>query len=186
MARDNENIFVAADGRVYVAAHGSPAPTDATTVPTAHAAGDLGWFHEDGLTEDYSEDRTEFGGWGTRSSLRVVSTKVDRPFKLIALENTPLVYSLHYKVALPTPDGDGAFDFAVNDSGGQDLRSWIIDTMDGLKIVRYYVHSGEITGRATVTSNQSTRKSFEWTITPYPDSNADTCHIFVEMPHLGS
>lgn len=186
MARDNLNLFVAADGRAYTKPLGETAPTDATTVSAGWAAGDVGWCHEDGLTEDYSEDRTEFGAWGTKATIRVVSTKVDRPFKIIALENTPFVYGLHYKVATPTPDSNGAFDFAVNDSGGQDLRAWMFDTMDGDKVVRYYIPTGEITGRETVTSNQSTRKAFAWTITPYPDDQGDTCHMFIEIPHLGS
>ncbi len=186
MARDNELLIVSADGRAYTRPLGETAPTDATTVSSNWALGDLGWCHEDGLTIDYSEDKTEFTGWGTTSSLRTVTTKTTRTFKIVPLETSPLVTALYYKTATPTPDSNGAFDFPLNDSADDPFRAWMFDTMNGDRVVRYYIPTGQITGRGSIQHNQANRTVYELTIQAYPDDAGTTAHIFVEQPSLAA
>ncbi len=186
MARDIDLAVVSADGRGYTAALGSTAPTDATTVPAAFAAGDLGWCHDDGLVLNVEEDRQVFTAWGNLGSVRTQVTSRTRTFQITPLESSPLVLALYDQVAVPTPDGDGAFDYAINDDSGQDLRAWIFDTIDGEKVIRYYISNGEITGRASITHNKTTMTSYQFTITAYPDGDGNSVHKFVVQPALAA
>ncbi len=184
--RNRDLIIVGADGYAYTDDLGSPAPTDALTVPSGFVAGELGWCHQDGLVLDVNEDRTVFGAWGALGSVRTQVTQRTRTFKITPLESSPLVTALYDGVALPTPDADGAWDYAINDAPGEDLRAWIFDVVDGNKIIRYYIANGEITGRGSITHNQTNMTSYEFTVTAYPDSDGNSVHKFVVQPALAA
>lgn len=186
MANDVDLMIVGADGKAYVAAVGSTAPTLLNTVPSPFANGDLGWIHEDGLSADVNEDRTEFGAWGALGSIRTQVTKRTRTFKLTCLESNPTVLALYDSVATPVPDSTGLMAYSISDNPGQDLRAWIFDTFDGTKQVRYYIPSGEVTGRASVTHNATNRTAYEFTITAYPGSDKVSIHKWVLQPELAA
>jgi hypothetical protein len=184
---DEELMIVGADGAAYTAALGSTAPTDDLgTIPTAFDNGRLGWMHEDGLTADVAEDRTEFGAWGSLGSIRTQITKRTRTFKITCLESNPLVLSIYDGVTLPVPDADGLMSYPITDSPAQDKRAWIFDTFDGAKQIRYYVANGEVTGRASVTHNNTTRTAYELTITAYPGADKVSIHKWVLQPALAA
>ncbi len=186
MARDKDLIVVSADGRAYKADLGATAPTNATSVPAAFLAGDLGWCHEDGLNLDVSEDRQQFGAWGNLGPVRTQVTKRTRTFKVTALESSPFVLALYDGVATPTPDGSGAFDYAISDSPDQDLGAWIFDTLDSGRIIRYYAANAEITGRGSVVHNSTTMTAYEFTVTAYPDDAGNSLHKYVVQPSLAA
>lgn len=186
MANDSDLTFVGADGKGYVADIGSTAPTLITTVPTAFANGDLGWCHEDGLSADVNEDRTGFPAWGSLGDIRTQITKRIRTFKIVPLESSPLVLSLYDSVALPTPDSTGLMAYAITDAPSQDLRAWIFDTFDGDKQIRYYIPSGDVTGRAGVVHNQTNITRYEFTITAYPGPDKVSIHKWVLQPELAA
>jgi hypothetical protein len=184
---DVDLMIVGADGKAYTADIGSSAPTDdLETVPSAFGLGDLGWIHEDGLTAGLSEDRTEFTAWGALGSIRTQVTKRQRTFKITCLESSPLVLALYDTVPLPVPDAAGLMSYSITDQPGQDLRAWIFDTFDGDKQIRYYVPSGEVTGRADVVHNATNRTAYEFTITAYPGSDKVSMHKWVLQPELAA
>ncbi len=186
MARDKNLIVVSADGRAYKADLGATAPTNATTVPAAFQAGDLGWCHEDGLSVDISEDRQNFGAWGNLGPVRTQVTKRTRTFKITALESSPFVMALYDSVPTPTPDGSGAFDYAISDAPDQDLGAWIFDTLNSGRIIRYYAANAEITGRESIVHNSTPMTAYTFTIQAYPDDSSVSLHKFVVQPSLAT
>ena len=78
-------------------------------------------------------------------------------------------------VAETTPGVNGITTTAVKSSTGQDLRMFILDSIDastsGQIVNRDIIPSGEVTEVADITRKGADETLYELTITPYPDSS---------------
>jgi len=167
MPRDVDNVLVAADGRGYVAPLGTTAPTNSSGTLNA-AFKELGWIHEDGLTEAANADTAEIKAWdGT--TVRKVMTGSEFTFQLRVLETTKVNLELYYSGSTVTAN-TGESKIQVK-SPANDRRSFVFDVFDGTKATRIYIPDGEVTERGDITYANGEATSYEVTITAYPDTN---------------
>jgi hypothetical protein len=74
-------------GAVYVAPSGTALPTDATTaLPVAHE--DVGFIHEDGVTETQDTDTNDIIAWQNGATVRKVQTSHDLMYAFTMLETS--------------------------------------------------------------------------------------------------
>ena len=187
MSRNKDLTFVGADGRGYVGATGSTAPTGDPSTGTLDAAfKDLGWCNEDGLEVGVDEDRQDFPAWGSLGPIATQITKRTRTFVISPLEASAIVLGLYDGVADPTPDAGGVMEYAITDSPDQDVRAWVFDTFNGGKWIRYYVPQGEITGRENLTHKADEMAAYKFTVTAYPGSDGVSVYKWVKLPSLAT
>jgi hypothetical protein len=175
MALVAANVEVATTGAVYVAPIATALPTNATT---ALAGGylDVGYIHEDGVTETQDTETEDIKAWQLGATVRKVQTSHDLMYNFTMLETNGVVLKEYYG------------DFTAGVSAADDVvlikgtelpnRRWVLSVVDGLKIARIVIPAGQITERGEVTYTNSDAIGREVTITCYPDSSGNKAYIY--------
>lgn len=166
-----DNVRVAVSGAVYIAPHGSTAPTDATTAPAA-AFKDLGYVSEDGVVEARDRSTNDIIAWQNSDKVRTVVTEAGMTLTLTLIETKTETVEAYYGTAL---QADGSITIVPSETGGR--QAFIFDVVDGTDVVRTYVPSGEITEVGELTNASGDPVGYEITISCYPDASitdADT------------
>jgi hypothetical protein len=183
MARDVDAVYVGADGRGYVAPRGTTGPTSAAATLNALFK-ELGWLHEDGLTEAANADSAEIKAWdGT--TVRKVMTSSEFTFQLKFLETNKHTLELYYSGS--DVSGDGGTGSKIAAKGPEnDRRSFVFDVLDGDHIARIYIPDGEVTERGDISYANGEAIAYEVTITAYPDSTGVSFTKFFDKDFTAS
>jgi hypothetical protein len=170
MSKTSANARSYGEGTIYVAPTGSTAPTDATTAP-AVAFLELGWLDPDeGMTEGRQLTTTIKRGWNGGAIIRTLKSNQGYTFKVRCLEENAIVLGLLYPGSTGTTTS-GKNHIPVVAFTGQDLRSFIIDMLDGSIHKRKYIAVGEITGFGDVVYKEDDLTFYDFTITAYANSS---------------
>jgi hypothetical protein len=182
MARDVDAVYVGADGRGYVAPRGTSAPTSASSTLNA-AFKELGWIHEDGLTEAANADSAEIKAWdGT--TVRKVMTGSEFTFQVKFLETNEQTLELYYSgSAVAANTGQSKIDVKAPTG---DRRAFVFDVLDGSHVVRIYIADGEVTERGDIVYANGEAIGYEVTITAYPDTNGTSFTKFFDEDFTAS
>lgn len=161
------NVRVPVSYIVSVGPTTSDAPTSsASTLDTDFD--DVGYIGSSGLEvnpEQSSKDITDLVG----AVVRTVITDGKVTFKFTLLETSPTTLPLYWGATVAGATAtDGRLDIVSTATGGR--KSWVFDFTDGAEKLRYYVPSGEITARESVTHVGSTETAYAMTVTAYPVS----------------
>lgn len=140
MALVSDNVRVAVSGAVYVAPTTAPAPVDASTAPDV-AYKDLGYVHEDGVTEALERSTEQMRAWQNAALVRETVTEADMSYTFRLIESKKETVELFYGGTVNNTDGSIQID--PSKTGGR--KSFIIDVVDGDQFIRSYIPSGEIT-----------------------------------------
>jgi len=144
MPNNANNVVVASNGKVYVAATATPAPTNYTTaLNAAFLAGELGFISEEGATFTEGRDITDISAWQSFYPLRKIVTArtvqvsfAVREFNKRAVEfalgGTVAINSAEWKFTPPAPDAVAA-------------KSMVMEWTDGTKGYRLYIPVGIVT-----------------------------------------
>jgi hypothetical protein len=161
---DSSLVDVAVTGIVAYAETSEPAPVDADT-PLSENWRDVGYISEDGITEARERSTTNIIAWQNAEVVRTVTTESSMTVSFTMIETNPNSLALYYGAEVAP---DGSIEINPANSGGR--RSFVIDYIDGDKVVRLYIPEGELTetGEQTLTSGGAV--GYEVTITGYPST----------------
>ena len=163
---DSEKVRVALSGAVSVGPLGSPAPTSAASpIPPAYV--DVGYISSDGIEESYDEDTQEIVAWQGAAVVRKSIKQSTAELKLTMIETSGVTLELYHKGSHVVSDGAGGWRLDVRGPNA-DPRSFIIDVIDGTKLIRIYVPNGEVTERGAAKYINDDAVGYEVTITCYP------------------
>lgn len=184
MARDVDNVRVYGDvtSAVWVADKGTTLPTNPTTAPGV-GIDDVGWLGDDGLTETRNVDSAEKKAWQGGVTVRTVKSSDSRQFKFVMLETNAITAGLVRPGSTVTTT-TGITKTVVKAYLGQDIRAWILDTVDGPIHTRKNIATGEITDIGDVVYQSKEITGYEVTVTCYPDANGTLYEEYTDDPAL--
>ena len=175
MALTAENVRVGVTGAVYVAPAGTTLPTDATTaLPVAHE--DVGYIHEDGVTETQDTDTNDIMAWQNGATVRKVQTSHDLMYAFTMLETSEVTLREYYG---NFTDGGVGDDSVVIDGAELPNRVWVLSVLDGDHVLRVVIPDGQVTERGDITYANGEAVGREVTITCYPDVSGNKAYIYM-------
>lgn len=144
MPNNANNVIVAGNGKVYVAATSTPAPTNFTTaLNAAFLAGELGFISEEGATFTESKDVTDINAWQSFYAIRkiVTSRNVEVSFALREWNKRTVEFALGGTVAV------NAAEWSYTPPAPETLaeKSLVLEWLDGSKGYRLYFPRGIVT-----------------------------------------
>lgn len=163
MAANNANaVQVAVTGSAYVGATGTAAPTTAVSALNV-AFTELGYISADGITETRDRSTNPIRAWQNADLVREVVTESSATFKFTLLEATKEVVELYYGTSVVT--ATGSVEVNPGTTGGR--KSFVFNAVDGAKVIRIYVPSGEVLAVEPVAYVNGEPVSFGVTVTAY-------------------
>lgn len=165
MALVSANSSVAVNGGVRTALLGTTAPTDATA---SYAAGweELGFLHEDGVTEATDVDTEELFAWQGGTLLRRVITSQTTTFAFRCVEVKKATLELRYPGSTVTA---GALEVKALESGH--IFAFAFDYEDGPTKVRTIVPRAEVSEFEDIEYVSGELVSLGVTLACYPDAS---------------
>ena len=162
MANTAANVVVGISGSVYVGPTTSTAPTSASSALTGFT--DLGYISSDGVTVTPSRNTAQIRAWQNADLVREVVTESDLSYKFMMLEMSAAVATQYFGAA----PASNKVAWSPSATGGK--QSFVIDMLDGSKIVRHYIPSGEIMKIEPLQAKNGEAISFGVTISAYVTS----------------
>lgn len=163
MATPNANaVQVAVTGSAFVGATTTTAPTTAVSaLPVGFT--ELGYISPDGITETRDRSTSQIRAWQNADLVREVVTESTATFSFTLLEATKEVVELYYGSAVT--NSNGSIDVNPSATGGR--KSFVFNAVDGSKVIRIYVPSGEVTAVEPVAYVNGEAVAFGITVTAY-------------------
>lgn len=171
MATNADNVQVAVTGQVLLAPVGTTLPTNTTTEPHA-SFDDVGYIHEDGVTESQPESTQKVKAWQNGDVVRIVRTEHDCTYQFTMIETTDVTLEAYY----------GNYAAGTVEINGDQLphKSWILEVEDGEDNVRVVVPNGQITERGDVVYVNADAVGYPVTITCFPDDAGNKAYKYFE------
>lgn len=162
MANNSNNVAVAITGSAYVGATTVTAPTTAVSALNVGFA-ELGYISADGITETRDRSTNQIRAWQGADLVREVVTESTATFKFTLLEATKDVVELFYGSSVA--GATGSVDVNPSSTGGR--KSFVLNAVDGAKVIRLYIPSGEVLSVEPVAYVNGDPVSFGITVTAY-------------------
>jgi hypothetical protein len=162
MALSAENVVVGITGKVYVGATSATAPTSSTTSLSGFT--ELGYVSADGV--EFATDRStnQIRAWQNADLVREVVTEGTVTYSFSLLETNEAVIEAYFGGTMV----DGKIELIPNQTGGR--KSFVIDIVDGSKVIRHYVPTGEILAIEPQTIQNGEAVAYGITVTAYADA----------------
>lgn len=169
------NVRVGVTGAVYVAPVATALPDDASTDLIA-AYEDVGFIHEDGVTETQDTDTNDIIAWQNGATVRKVQTSHDLMYQFTMLETSEVTLREFYG---NFTDGGVGDDSVTIDGAELPNRRWVLSVLDGAHVLRIAIPDGQITERGDITYANGEAVGREVTITCYPDSDGNKAYVYM-------
>ena len=153
---------------VYVGPKGTTAPTTPTATPAVGFV-EVGWLSDDGITEMHSVDSSSKRAWQGGTTVRTIKSGDSRKFKFVMLETNATTLGLVRPGSTPVT-ATGVTTTPVKAYLGQDIRAWIVDTIDGTIHTRKIIPAGEVVDVADIKFNSQDITAYEVTVECYATS----------------
>jgi len=186
MAVDTSKIRAYQNGLVAVTDFGvtNPAlPTDATTSLNSSVYKEVGAITEDGITDTASQDFNDIYMWQGNTLAVSLPGQNSQTFKFAAMEMNLTTVSLAYPGSTITQITGGLT--IAQKPPVRDLRTWIFHGIDGTKLQRIVVPSGQITERGDVVWSSEDVTVWEFTVTAYVDASGNIAYRYIVDSALG-
>lgn len=182
MGKNTDNVRVWGDitSAVYVGDKGATAPTGATDAPGA-AYTELGWMSDDGLTETRDVKSDQKRAWQGGALVRTVRSGDSRKFKFVCWETNAATVGLTRPGSSVTTT-TGVTHTRVKAFVGSDVRSWVIDQVDGSIHNRKLVPTGEVIEIGDIKGSNGEIVAYEMTVECYPDSDGTLYEEYTDDP----
>lgn len=168
MPLDTAEVRAGLDGGVYVAPLGTAMPTTATGVLDA-AFVHLGYFNDDGVEIDPSQDREEFTAWQSVVPVRRVLTGSQFNLTFTMIQTNREIMELYFPDAsTATAGSDNTLTIPANPAS--DVRSFIFEWIDGAIANRVLIERGEVIDVDNMQVQRGAPVGFQVTVTAYPVS----------------
>jgi hypothetical protein len=171
MALDNTLIRAYQNGEVSVGAYGATPtlPTDATTTLDAGLYTGTGLLTSDGITESTSQDYNDIFAWQGNALVASLPGDYTQTFQFAAMQTSVVNVGLQFPGSTITQTAYGLS--IAQKAPVRDTRTWVIHGIDGTRIQRIVVPSGQISERGDVVWSSQDVTVYEWTVKLFPDGN---------------
>lgn len=176
MSLNASRVRVGIAGELYKAPFGTTAPTDATSALDSAFSG-LGYVSEDGVTENWDDSVDDIVAWQNATTVRSSTTQSTLSFGLTLIETSGLVLEAFHRGSSITADGGGDFHIDVKPITA-DPSAWVLQVVDGTKLIRIHVGNGEIVERGEVMYANGEPVGYPITLRAYPDGAGNLCTKF--------
>jgi hypothetical protein len=176
MALDATEVRVGITGQLYKAPLGTAAPPDATTALAAAYVG-LGYVSEDGVTENWDDSVDNIVAWQNATTVRSATTESTGTLELTLIQTNRDVLEAFHRGSTVTEPSPGEFQIDVKPIVA-DPSAWVLDVVDGLKLIRIFCGNAEVTERGEIMYANGDPIGFPLTITVYPDANGNLMQKF--------
>lgn len=156
---DATNVVVGVTGKVWAGATSATGPTASDSVLTGFT--DLGFVSADGLSITPEKSTSNILAWQDSALVRTVVTESSLTYSFTLLETTEDAIELYFGSTLT------AGKIQVNPASTGGRRSFVFDIIDGDKVIRHYVPSGEITAVEAQTVASGDAMGYGVTLTAY-------------------
>ena len=165
-----ENVVVGITGAVYSGATSATAPTSSTSTLTAFT--ELGYVSADGVTFSTDKTTNQIRAWQNAALVREVITEGTVTYAFTLLETTQAVIEAYFGATMV----NGKIELNPVNTGGR--KSFVIDVVDGDKVIRHYVPNGEILTVEAQTVQNGEPVAYGITVTAYESEGrvADVFH----------
>lgn len=170
MALTSDNVMVGITGRVYVGPTISTAPIASDSTLTGFT--DLGYVSADGVQFATDKSTTQIRAWQNAALVRETVTEATATYAFQLLETTQEAIELYFGSAMV----GGKISFDPSATGGR--KSFVIDVIDGDKVVRHYIPSGEVLAVEAQTFANGEPLKYGVTVTAYA-TNGRSADVFV-------
>lgn len=173
MAKSADNVVVGITGAVYVAPTSATAPTSSTATLTGFT--ELGYCGPDGVTFTVDRSTNQIRGWQNADLLREIVTEGTATYDFMLLETTQDVLETYFGVDMV----DGKIQLKPTATGGK--KSFVVDVVDGDKVIRHYIPSGEVMAVKEQTIQNGEAIAYGITITAYVQDGRSADIYFSEF-----
>ena len=156
---DASNVVVGITGAVYVGATSATAPTSSSSALTGFS--DLGYVSNDGVTITPDKSSNAIRAWQNADLVREVVTESTLTYQFMLLETTAESIEAYFGSTMV----DGKLEVNPSNTGGK--KSFVIDIVDGAKVVRHYIPTGEIMKVEAQSVKNGEAVGFGVTVTAY-------------------
>lgn len=173
-------------GLVWMAMTGSTAPTDSTSALAA-AWKNMGGITESGVTIHQSTTTAKKKFYGSPAVQRTLVTDQEYTVDVVFAETNARTMEVFWRRALNsiTPTAvSGAWSTTAGTYTRQ-LYALVVDMVDGLNHMRFYMPQVEVTSQGDVKIANSETLEFSVTLSAYPDTSGNAIYPFGQMPSLG-
>ena len=173
MALSADKVVVGITGKVYAGPTTSTAPTASDSVLTGFT--ELGYVSSDGVTFTIDRSTNQIRAWQNADLVREVVTEASASYQFMLLETNEDVIETYFGGSLV----GGKLELIPNSTGGR--KSWVIDVVDGTKVIRHYIPSGEVTAIEAQTIANGEALQYGITVTAYSTAGRSADIFFSEF-----
>lgn len=165
------NVLVGATGKIYGGPTGTTLPTsDVDALDGAFV--DLGYISEAGVVQAIARDTNPIKAWGG-DVVRKIPTSHDLTYKFTMIETNPETLEAYYGAQ---DDPSTVVELKAQDGLRQ---AWVIDVVDGDKLVRIAIPDGEVLEVGDVTYATEDAIGYEITVSCYADVDGNKAYKYV-------
>lgn len=171
MALVAAEVDVAITGELFSAPLGTPLPTDASS-PLDPAFIGHGYCSEDGITEAWEDNVENIVAWQSATVVRAARTETLVTFQTTLIQNRGSNLELYHPGSTMESDGGTGWMLEVKPTNA-DPRIFVINVVDGDKLMRFVVGNGEVTERGEIQYANGSPIGYNITFTAYPDADGN-------------
>jgi hypothetical protein len=170
---DASKVVVGVTGKVWVGATSATGPTASDSVLTGFT--DLGFVSADGLSITPEKSTTNINAWQDSALVRTVVTESSLTYSFTLLETSEDAVELYFGSTIT----DGKVLVNPANTGGR--KSFVFDVVDGDKVIRHYIPSGEIISVEAQTVASGDAMGYGITVTAYQTSGRSADVFYSEF-----
>jgi hypothetical protein len=179
MANAADKVVVGMTGRVFVGPTGTAAPTSSESTLNS-AFKELGYISQDGVTFSIEKSTNRIIAWQNADIVREVVTEASVQYSWKMLESNQEAIELYFGTAMD----DGLIELVPSATGGR--KSFVIDIVDGDKVIRHYVPSGEVVSVEEIQIANGEPVSYGVSMTAYATEGRTADIFYGEFEPSGS
>lgn len=157
-------------------------PTNATS-SLSGSFSEVGAITEDGVTDTSSLEFNDIYMWQGNTLAVSLPGQNSQTFKFAAMEMNLTTVGLAFPGSTITQVTGGLT--IAQKPPVRDLRTWVFHGIDGTKIQRIVVPSGQVTERGDVVWSSADVTVWEWTVTCYVDASGNIAYRYIVDNALG-
>lgn len=184
MPNNADEVFVAANGHIYVAPTDATAPTNASSTMASVDSDwiDLGYATQDGVSLAPGQEVTDIFVWQEFYPIKRIPTSksFEVSFTLAQLNSETL--GLAFGGGTTTGADPGPYTFSPAAAETLDERSMTIDVIDGTRVYRFYIPVGIVTDLGEVTFNRTSIVNLPVTFGATAAGSQDPFSVFITDP----
>lgn len=170
MALDATLVRAYQNGEVSVGGYGATPslPADATTTLSSLDFTGTGLLTDNGIAESTSQDYKDVFAWQGNALVASLPGQYIQTFKFAAMQQSVVNLGLMYPGSTIAQTAYGAS--VIQKAAVRDPRTWVIHGIDGVRLQRIVVPSGQISERGDIVWSSQDVTVYEWTVKCFPDA----------------